>query len=201
MGTIDINQGIMVTVELDFGPNVRSIAEALREVERRYQPDDGHGRTFAILDAYGEPLPSGKLHMSMHVSTEKPGLAALVFRRTGEILWQSRIVSTNAPTFTGKDILIYIDNGTGTNDLTIDGSAKPASILDAKIKGTDVPVRVLWPDCAERQVTCKYSACGCPVKVMVKRDGERTFRTKELPVIFPDDPAVVALISKLMQWQ
>src|SRR5713101_5314019 len=88
---ININRALIVTVELDFGPTVPSIAEALREVERRYQPDDGHGRTFAVLDAYGEPTPSGKLHMSMHVSTEKPGIGTLVFRRTGEVLWQSRI--------------------------------------------------------------------------------------------------------------
>ena len=72
--TMDINQAVMVTVELDFGPSVPTIAEALREVERRYQPDDGAGRTFAILDAYGEPTPAGKLHMSMHVSSEKPGI-------------------------------------------------------------------------------------------------------------------------------
>jgi hypothetical protein len=41
-----------------------SIAEALTQIERRYQPDDGQGRTFAALDAYGEATPDGKLHMS-----------------------------------------------------------------------------------------------------------------------------------------
>src|SRR5947209_2639206 len=50
-----INTAVMVTVELDFGPVVPSIAEALSQVERRYTPSDGRGRTFAILDAYGEP--------------------------------------------------------------------------------------------------------------------------------------------------
>jgi len=200
--TMDINQAVMVTVELDFGPSVPMIAEGLREIERRSQPDDGSGRTFAIIEAYGEPTPAGKLHMSMHVSTEKPGLAALVFRRTGEVLWQSRIVATNtaAGTFTRKNLLISIDNGQG-RDFTVDGSSNPVSILDASIKEMGIPVRVFWPEGAERQVTCKYSACGCPVKVMVKREGERTARTKDLPVMFPDDPAVVTLISKLMQWQ
>jgi len=200
--TMDINQAVMVTVELDFGPSVPTIAEGLREIERRSQPDDGSGRTFAIIEAYGEPTPAGKLHMSMHVSSEKPGLAALVFRRTGEVLWQNRIVATNtaARTFTGKNLLIYIDNGKG-GDFTVDGSSNPVSILDASIKEMGIPVRVFWPEGAERQVTCKYSACGCPVKVMVKREGERTARTKDLPVMFPDDPAVVTLISKLMQWQ
>src|SRR5262249_22647441 len=81
---MQINQAVMVTLELDFGKQVPTIAEALTQVERKYKPDDGSGRTFAILDAYGEPTPEGKLHMSMHVSTEKPGLASLVFRRTGE---------------------------------------------------------------------------------------------------------------------
>src|SRR5882724_11854265 len=33
--TMDVNQAVMVTVELDFGPSVPTIAEALREVERR----------------------------------------------------------------------------------------------------------------------------------------------------------------------
>ncbi len=200
--TMNINQAVMVTVELDFGPAIPSIAEALREVERRSKPDDGAGRTFAILDAYGEPMPSGKLHISMHVSSEKPGLGALVFRRTGEVLWQSRIVNTNAQggAFTGKNLLILIDNGEGKT-FTVDGSANPASILDASIKEMGIPVRIFWPDGAEREATFIYSACGCPVKARVKREGERTVRTKELPVMFPDDPAAVQVISNLMQWR
>lgn len=198
---MNINQAVMVTVELDFGSPVPTIAQALREVDRRSQPEDGRGRTFAILDAYGEPTASGKLHMSMHVSTEKPGLGSLVFRRTGEVLWQARIVTTNgeAPVFTGKNLLILIDNGEGKT-FTVDGSSNPASILDATIKEMGIPVRVFWPDGATREVTCIYSACGCPVKVMVKRQGERTARTKDLPVMFPDDPGVVTVISRLMQW-
>ena len=197
-----INQAVMVTVELDFGPKVPGIAEGLREIERRYTPDDGQGRTFAILDAYGEPTPEGKLHMSMHVSTEKPGLAALVFRRTGETLWQTRIVVTNpaAPIFSGKNLSILAENGEGKTFL-VDGSGNPASILDTSIKELGIPMRVFWPDGAEREFTFMYSACGCPVKVMVKRIGERTARTKELPVMFPDDPSVVTLIGRLMQWQ
>ena len=49
-------------------------------------------------------------------------------------------------------------------------------------------------------MTFIYSACGCPVKVMCRRVGERTVRTKDMPVIFPDDPAVVGVITKLMGW-
>jgi len=200
--TMPIAQAVMVTVELDFGPKVPTIAEALRDVERRYQPDDGQGRTFAILDAYGDPTADGKLHMSMHVSTEKPGIGALVSRRTGVVLWQSRIVlGTNPPAsaFTGKNLLILIDNGMGKT-FTVDGSASPSSILDARIKEMGILVREFWPEGEEREVTFLYSACGCPVKVKVRRMGERTARTKELPVIFPDDPSVVTVITRLMGW-
>src|SRR5436190_20549428 len=110
-GTMEVAQALMVTVELSFEPQVPSIAEALKEIERRSEPEDGRGRTFAILDAYGEPTADGKkLHMSMHVSTEKAGKAALVFKRTGEVLWQSKIVpsKTKTNTFSGKDLLILI---------------------------------------------------------------------------------------------
>jgi hypothetical protein len=199
--SMEINKAVMVTVELDFGPKLPSIAEALREVERRYQPDDGQGRTFAILDAYGEPTADGKkLHMSMHVSTEKPGKGSLIFKRTGEVLWSTRIVpATNAAPFTGKNLLILLDNGAG-KDFTVDGSSNPMSILDATIKELGVPVSQFWPDGAEREAIFRYSSCGCPVKVMVRRVGDRTVRSKELPVIFPDDPAAVSVISHLMGW-
>jgi hypothetical protein len=197
----EVNQALMVTVELDFGPTVPSIAEALREIERRHQPADGKGRVFAVLDAYGEPTPDGKkLHMSMHVSTEKPGIGSLIFKRTGEVLWSSRVVpSTNAAPFAGSQLTILIDNGAGKL-LTVDGSGNPASVLDALAKEVAQPVTEVWPDGAEREVTFIYSACGCPVKVMCRRLGERTERTKPLPVIFPDDPAVVEVITRLMRW-
>src|SRR5688572_664433 len=38
--TMDVAKAVMVTVELDFGPKPPSIAQALTDVERRYQPDD-----------------------------------------------------------------------------------------------------------------------------------------------------------------
>lgn len=192
----------MVTVELDFGATLPSIATALLEIERRHQPEDGKGRVFAILDAYGNPTPDGKkLHISMHVSTEKPGTGALVFKRTGEVLWQSRIIPIpGAKTFSGKNLTILIDNGHGSSFM-VDGSGGPASILDARTKPMSGLVRDLWPTGAEREVTFLYSACGCPVKVKVRRDDERTSRTKELPVMFPDDPSVLVVIRRLMRWQ
>src|SRR5262245_36872402 len=79
--TMDVAKAVMVTAELDFGTKTPSIAEALTQIERRYQPDDGQGRTFAVLDAYGEPTPDGKLHISMHVSSEKPGGGQLIFKK------------------------------------------------------------------------------------------------------------------------
>ncbi len=198
--SMSVNEAVMVTVDLDFGPQIPTIAAALGEIERRSLPDDGIGRAFAILDAYGEPTPQGKLHISMHVSTEKTGLGALVFKRTGKILWQSKIVATtNAAKFTGKNLLILVSDGAGRS-LTVDGSNHPATILQANAKELGVSIESIWPEGAEREVTFLYSACGCPVKVMVRRAGDRTVRTKEMPVIFPDDPGVVVLIGKLMGW-
>lgn len=197
--TMEVAKAVMVTVELDFGPKVPSIVQALTEIERRYVPDDGAGRTFAVLDAYGEPTPEGKLHISMHVSSEKPGLASLVFRRTGEVLWQTRISPTSMPV-APKNLLILVDAGASGKGFTVDGSNNPASVLDARAKELNVLVRDAWKDGEEREVTFIYSACGCPVKAMVKRVGDRTARTKDLPVMFPDDPAAVATISRLMRW-
>jgi hypothetical protein len=197
--TMDVNTAVMVTEELDFGARVPSIADALKDIERRFKPDDGQGRTFAVLDAYGEPTADGKLlHISMHVSAEKPGLGELVFKRTGRVLWRSRIQATSAPP-KEKSLTVLIDNG-GGKTITVDGSNNPGSILDATVKEMGVPVQAVWPEGVEREVTFIYSACGCPVKVKVKRVGNKTMRTSDLPVIFPDDPAAVALISRLMRW-
>jgi hypothetical protein len=196
---IEVNKALMVTVELDFGSNAPAIAQALREVERRHLPDDGQGRTFAILDAYGGPTPEGKLHLSMHVSMEKPGLGELVFARTGASLWKSRIVAaTNTTPFRGKGLTIFLDDGTGKT-VTVDGSQNPLTLMEATIKEAGgVPVSLFWPDGAERELTFLYSACGCPVKIMARRTGLKIARTKDLPVIFPDDPEVLAVIHRLL---
>jgi hypothetical protein len=195
---MDVAKAVMVTVELDFGPKVPTIAEALTQIERRYQPDDGQGRTFAVLDAYGEPTPDGKLHISMHVSSEKPGGGQLIFRRTGEVLWRGKINPTSQP-IQPKNLTILVDNGKGTT-LTVDGSTNPPSVIEATLKPGNVPVKDVWPDGQERELTFIYSACGCPVHVLVKRVGDRTVRVKDTPVIFPDDPAAVELIGRLMKW-
>jgi hypothetical protein len=195
---LDVATAVMVTDELDFGPKPPSIAEALGEIERRYQPDDGVGRTFAVLDAYGEPTPDGKLHISMHVSTEKPGGAQLVFRRTGKVLFRAKINPTSQPPGP-KSLTVLIDNG-GGKMWTVDGSTNPSSILTATAKEVGKPIQDIWADGTEREVTFIYSACGCPVKAMVKRVGDRTVRTKDMPVIFPDDPAAVKVITQLMRW-
>lgn len=196
--TMEVNKAVMVTADLDFGPQVPSIAQALKEIDRKYQPADGQGRTFAILDAYGERTPAGKLHISMHVSSEKPGNGALVFRRTGEILWDSAITPVPGAT-SGKNLVISIGEPQNVS-WVVDGSGGAASILDAKLRDKPITVREFWPEGAEREITFVYSACGCPVKVMARRTGDRTARTKELPVIFPDDPAAVDTINALMKW-
>jgi hypothetical protein len=199
---LEVAQAVMVTVELDFGAKPPNIAQALREIERRYEPDDGKGRTFAIIEAYGEPTADGKLHISMHVSAEKPGIGTLVFRRTGECLWKTRIVPATHPpesSFAGKQLFIMLDDEKGKSFL-LDGSKGANSILDVVIRDTGMPVLDFWPEGAERQVSFFYSACGCPVKVSARRVRDKIVRTKELPVIFPDDPEVVSAISRLMGW-
>lgn len=193
MVNMDVAKSVMVTVELDFGKKTPSIAEALAQVERRYQPDDGQGRTFAVLDAYGEPTPDGKLHMSMHLSSEKPGGGQLIFKKTGEVLWRAKINSTSMP-IKPKSLTMMV------GEFTVDGSTSPPSIVEATVKPGDRPVRDVWPDGEERDMTFIYSACGCPVHVQTKRVGDRTVRVKDTPVIFPDDPAAVALITKFMRW-
>ncbi len=191
--TMDVAKSVMVTVELDFGKKIPTIAEALTQVERKYQPDDGQGRTFAVLDAYGEPTPDGKLHMSMHVSSEKPGGGQLVFKRTGEVLWRAKINPTSMP-IQPKTLTMMVGAS------TVDGSTNPSSIIEARVKPGDQPVRDVWPDGQERDMTFIYSACGCPVHAQVRRAGDRTVRVKDTPVIFPDDPKVVELITKFMRW-
>jgi hypothetical protein len=199
---LEVAHAVIVTVELDWGSQPTNVAEALNQIERRSKPVDGVGRTFALLDAYGEPTPEGKLHLSMHISAEKPGLASLVFKRTGAVLWQSQIVQgSNSPstTFANRGLIVLMDNGAG-HTVTVDGSKNPRSILEAGVKEMGVPVADIWPEGAEREISFLYSACGCPVKVLVMRLGDRTVRTREMPILFPDDPAVLAVIKRLMGW-
>jgi putative selenium metabolism protein SsnA len=207
--TMDVAQAVMVTVELDFGSRPPTVEAALLDIERRSQPDDGKDRTFAILDGDGWPTPEGKLHLQMHVSSEKPGLAWLIFKPTGEVLWRAKINPTTMPPRT-KQLIILMDNGSGKT-LLIDGSNNPSSILVANIKELGKPVQDNWADGTDREFTFTYSACGCPVKAMVRRMGDRTVRVQSkrldgstrdpnLPVLFPDDPAAVSVISRLMLW-
>jgi len=143
------------------------------------------------------------LRISMHVSSERVGAGSLIFRRTGETLWQGQFTppgpgKKHAGTG-GKNLMIFVNDGAGKL-LTVDGSSNPLSILDATVMELGQPLKAVWPDGHEREVTFLYSSCGCPVKVMTRREGERTKRTKDLPVIFPDDPAAVTVITTLMRW-
>lgn len=195
---MNIAQAVMVTVDLDFGKPT-TIAEAIQQIERGYQPDDGVGRTFAVLDAYGEMTPEGKLHMSMHVSSEKPGFGSLKFKRTGETLWRGRFGNPGDPAAGPKSLTIMMANGSGGN-YVLDGGRGGSSALDVYLQNSQQKLRDVWPDGSEREFTFIYSACGCPVKVMVRRIGDRTQRTSDLPVMFPDDPAAVQTIANLMKW-
>jgi len=185
----------MVAVELDFGATTPTIKDALKEIERRYEPPGE--RTFAILDADGWPT-NNKLHIQMHLSMEKPGIGSLVFRRTGEELWKSRIVpATSTPQ--EKRLTIIMDDNAGKS-VMLDGSKGATHVLDVPLQNSTTTVREAWPDGAEHEFTFIYSVCGCPVKTKARRVGETTVRTKELPVMFPDDPAAMDVIRRLMGW-
>jgi hypothetical protein len=195
-------QSVVVTHDLDFGPNPPGLAEALQQIERRHQPTDGAGRTFAILEAFTQPgAPPGKFRLNLRVSTEKPGVGEIIFRRTGQSLWKSRITAAaKPPSFTGGQLTILFDTGEGKS-FTVDGSLNPQYILDAMLKEPGVPVSQVWPEGEVRDMAFIYSACGCPIHVKCRRAGDRTVRTEAATqVVFPDDPAAAQLISRLMRW-
>lgn len=194
---MNVAQAVMVTQEFDFGGTNPTLAQAVSQIERSYKPDDGVGRTFAILDAYGDATPDGKLRVSMHVSSEKSGMAELKFK--GQSIWRARIGNPGDPPAGQKNLMIYVADGAGGNHV-LDGGRGGGNALDVFLQNSQKKLRDVWPDGAEREVTFVYSACGCPVKVMVRRVGERTERVKDTPVIFPDDPAAVTMITGLMKW-
>jgi hypothetical protein len=197
--TNEVAQAIMVTQELAFGGKTPSIEDALKEIERRHEPADGVGRTFAMLDAYGQTNADGKLHISMHLSMEKPGIGSLVFKRTGELLWKSRITPAPGGPPAPKNLTVLIADPAGKTTM-LDGSKNATRVLDCPLRDSTTLVRDVWPDGEEREFTFIYSVCGCPVKVKVRRAGESTVRTSGMPVMFPDDPAVVTVINALMGW-
>lgn len=199
---MDSHQSVVVTQDLDFGPARPTLAEAVAQLERRSTPDDGQGRTFAILEAFnGEIQPDGKMRVSLRISTEKPGLAQVIFKRTGQELWKSRIKpATHKPAFTAGQLTILFDNGDGKT-FTVDGSTGPPTIFDAMLKEPGLPMSTVWPDQEERELSFIYSSCGCPIKVTCRRIGMRSERTKATTqVLFPDDPAALSVISRLMMW-
>lgn len=204
--SMEAAQSVVVTHDLDLGPNPPGLAELLQQIERRHQPADGAGRTFAILEAFTQSgAPPGKFRLNLRLSTEKPGTGEILFRRKGEplpqSLWKNLITpAAKPPSFSGGQLTILFDVGDG-KQFTVDGSMNPASILEANLKEPGVPVAQAWPDGEERKLKFIYSACGCPIEVKCRRAGDRTVRTEAATqVIFPDDPAAAQLISRLMRW-
>ena len=202
--TMEVAHSVMVTVMLDFGGEPPSIAEALKQVERQYAPETtnpaaGPERSFAILDSFGQPDASGKLQISMHVSSERPGVGALVFKRTGEVLWKARLVAAGPPP-PEKALTITMEDPTGKTVYAVDGSKNPTHILDAVLNQNPLTMKDYWPDGEERTLTFIYSTCGCPVRTRVKRVGNTTVRPNDWPVMFPDDPDAMRVINGLMGW-
>lgn len=199
---MEVAQSVVVTQDLDFGPQPPTLAEAVQQIERRPQPAEGGGRTFAILEAFnGAIQPDGKMRVSLRISTEKPGVGEIVFKRNGQSLWKNRITpASHKPSFTGGALTILFETAEGKS-FTVDGSTNPSSILEAMLKEPGVSVSQAWPDGEVRDLAFIYSACGCPIHVKCKRVGDRTVRTEAATqVIFPDDPAAMQIISRLMGW-
>jgi hypothetical protein len=220
---MEVAHSVMVTHVLDFGDRVPSPGEAIQYIDRLSKPDDGVGRTFSILEAAGftnkeagggslSTVPSGsthqdttstnakpKLQMSLRISTEKPGLAAIVFRPTGKILWQARINPEQGPPRKEKQLTVMLEEEDG-KQAVVDGSKNPTTILDAAIHESPLSMREFWPNGSERMFTFIYSACGCPIKAKVRRVGEKTMRVSDWPVLFPDDPDAMRVINSLMGW-
>jgi len=199
--TMEAAQSVVVTHDLELAPGVTTLADVMRDIERHSKADNGGGRTFAILEAFnGAIQPDGKMRVSLRVSTEKPGLGGITYKRMAEPLWKCHITpATHKPPFTGGNLTIYFDVGDGKT-YTVDGSTGPPSILAAMLKEPGVQIGQIWPDGETREVTFVYSACGCPIKVKCSRAGERTVRTDPTQVIFPDDPAAMQVINPLMKW-
>ena len=106
-----LQESVVVTIEENFGPGVLTIADALGKIERRYQPFDNQGRTFAILDAYGNMLPDGRMHISMHISSEKTGGAMLILTGSGKVLWNCTIYpkADGSKVAASKQLNIFIE--------------------------------------------------------------------------------------------
>jgi hypothetical protein len=202
MPAMEANQSVVVVKDLGFGRKPPMLDDVLRDLERRSQPEDGLGRTFAVIEAFTQSdLATSNLNICLRISSEKPGTGEVVFRRTGQSLWKSRITpETHKSGFAAGSLTILFEAGDGKS-FTVDGSLNPPSILDAMLKEAGVPVAQAWPDGEVRDLAFIYSACGCPIHVKCRRTGDRTIRTEQATqVIFPDDPAAVQVISRLMRW-
>ena len=198
-----IQESVMVTIEENFGPSVKTIADALQLIERKYQPFDNQGRTFAILDAYGNKMPDGRMHISMHISSEKSGGGQLILTTTGKKLWDCKIYpKKDGSKIAGdKQLMIYIaQDNLPDKYYTVNGSGNPASIFDCKLDETKQSLNDFWKNNTVKEFIFIYSACGCPVHVKFLRMGFKSIFQSGDTVIFPDDPAVLSVIHRLMAW-
>ena len=120
--------------------------------------------------------------MSMHVGSE-PGLGSLIFKRTGEVLWTSKIVRRSVKhAFTGKDLTIYFDDRM-QRLLTVDGTNHPISIFQAGVEKAHLQ-DVARPDANSPSLQRVWLS----VKVMIKTGWRPHGASPGSPVIFPDDP-------------
>ncbi len=205
LDSMDIEESVMVTIEENFGPGVNTIEAALNLVERKYQPYDNVGRTFAILDAFGEKMPDGKIHLSMHISSEKAGFGQLILKTNKKKVWNCKILrkkTDGRKEAKPKALTIYVEQ-TGADKgkyLTADGSTNPADIFVCKIKENGKVIGDYWKDGSVLEFIFIYSACGCPVHAKFMRHGNRSVIQNNNSVIFPDDPGIIPILRNLMKY-
>ena len=202
--SMEIEESVMVTIEENFGPGVSTIAEAINLIERKYQPFDNAGRTFAILDAYGNKMADGRMHVSMHISSEKVGAGQLILKTSKKVVWNCKFIpKKDGKKVSGnKALTIYMEQD-GENKgkfFTADGSANPSDIFVCKIKETGKSIDETWKDGSVKEFIFIYSACGCPVHAKFIRNGKRTYIQNNDSVIFPDDPGLITILHNLMKY-
>jgi hypothetical protein len=148
-------------------------------------------------------MTDGRMHISMHISSEKAGGAQLIHKTLRKVLWNCRILPKKDGTKIAaeKQLMIYIERENEKDKyFTVDGSGNPATIYDCKLDETKQSLNDYWKNNTVKEFIFIYSACGCPVHVKFLRMGFKSIFQSGDNVIFPDDPAVLSVLHKLMAW-
>lgn len=200
--SLPIEEQTEVIVEENFGSQVKTVEQALALIERKYAPYDKTGRTFAILEATGNKIAGGKMHLNIRLSSEKVGMGKLVLKNSKKVLWQCNFTAKDdgRKTANAKALTINVEQDVAGRKqfFTTDGSNNPANIFASILKENGKTVNETWEDGTVKEVIFIYSACGCPVHVKFLRKGNSAIQLDKNQIIFPDDLEIAKLIQQLM---